>query len=71
MITIQAKIEPGSEISESFSNAIRIATTLSCCLEFVFNDVTCIAKPNGDAEKGVNAYYSALNTVSLHKYAIS
>jgi hypothetical protein len=70
-ITLKIEAEPGSQIEETFEEAIRLATLLTCTTEFKFNEVVCWGRPDGDVKKGVKEYLSAINRDSKYKYASS
>lgn len=56
MVTIKIEIDLGTTVHNAFTEAIRIARILSCKVQFKFNDVTCIAHPDGYPEVGVESW---------------
>ena len=59
LLTIKVRILGGATIESAFKEAIRLATELSCKIEFNFNGINCIAFPDGDYLKGVENYHCA------------
>jgi sugar/nucleoside kinase (ribokinase family) len=69
MLTIKVEASPGSEIEETFEEAIGIAKKLNCRVKFDFNGVKCIASPKGNAQRGADRYSEALQSEDSHKCA--
>lgn len=69
--TLKLECDAGSSIDSAFLTAIVIADKLDVCVEFIFNDVTCMAFKNGNIHKGVNEYYQKLNSTAKIKIATS
>lgn len=68
---IKAEFLAGSEIQQSFKEAIRVAGILGCNIEFMFNGVKCIAYPGGSAKNGEAAYLGSLHSDAKYKTAHS
>ena len=62
MANIKIEFNPCDEINieYSFREAIRISRVLGVGVLFTFNDVKCFAHPDGDIDKGVDAYHDAI-----------
>lgn len=71
IMTIKAEFIAGTEITQAFFEAIRVAKILNCNIEFQFNGVTCIAEPNGDHMKGSSNYNNSLESKVNFKIAFS
>lgn len=59
MATILITFNFGLDIKDCFVEAQRLANLLSVIIEFKFNDTTCFAYADGDAEKGAVNYLQA------------
>ncbi|HEX6171371.1 MAG TPA: hypothetical protein VFZ33_16905 [Chitinophagaceae bacterium] len=69
MLTIKVEAQPGSEIEQTFQQAIELSKKLDCWIDFNFNGVHCMANPNGNPKTGAENYHKAIR--SNHKYAHS
>lgn len=70
-MTIKAEFLPGTEIEAAFAEASRVAGILGVQIEFPFNDVTCFARPGGDAKRGAEHYRREFNSDSKYKTAFN
>ena len=61
----------GDDINGVFTEAIRIAKQLNCSTEFDINGVTCLAHPEGFADKGVAMYHRQLKLGSKYPIAVT
>jgi len=71
MLTITVECSPGSDITDSFQDAIELSNKLNCCIRFSFNSVTCLVKPNGSVRTGVEQWNEALSSKARFKFARS
>jgi hypothetical protein len=71
MLTIKADVTAGSDIEQAFKDAIKLADTLNCFVEFDFNGILCSANPGGNAAKGSAHYFEQLNSKDSFKFATS
>ena len=71
LMTIHASFRPGTDIESAFREAITIAFKLHCEIDFVFNGVTCCARPNSSAEIGIDRYHKERDEDLPVKIAIS
>lgn len=69
--TIKINFGPGSDIENSFIEAVRISKLLGVYTEFQFNGVTCIGRPDGDPSIGVRAYHDLASNKRDFKLAIA
>lgn len=65
IVTLKVEIGLGSSVFKVFEEAIRVATQLNVYIEFNFNGVTCLARPNDDAKKSVKSYIIAVNNKQI------
>lgn len=56
-LNIKVGIDPGSTIYEACKDAVGLANQLNSCIEFTFNDVHCMAVPNGDPDRLAASYH--------------
>lgn len=66
-LSLKVEFTSGDIIANAFAEAVAIATKLDVCVEFKFNDVTCIAFPGGDWEAGAKMYHDRIS----HKYPVA
>jgi hypothetical protein len=69
--TIKLEFNAGDHIKDAFTEAIRIAKQLNCSAKFDFNGVTCLAHPEGLANKGVAMYNRQLKQDSKYRLAVA
>jgi hypothetical protein len=69
MITLTAKVSPGTTISKACKEAIQLADRVQCRIDFVFNDVKVSARPGAMPEELVIAWQRAIDSDSPYKYA--
>jgi hypothetical protein len=69
--TIKLEFNAGDDIKGAFTEAIRIAKQLNCFTEFEFNDVTCLAHPEGVVDEGVAMYHRQLKEGSRYRIAVT
>jgi len=68
-ISLKIECSPGSDITDAFQESVNLANKLNICIDFTFNGVYCMAKPNGVIRNGVEEYHEALKDKSQHKFA--
>lgn len=56
-ISIEVKMSPGTCIEDAAKEACDLATKVGVSIEFKFNDVLCVAQPNGNVSELVGKYY--------------
>lgn len=71
MLTIKVEPTAGSHISKTFKEAIELAQKTNCYIEFDFNEVKCIASPQGIWEKGEEMYHDAIKSKDKYKFALT
>lgn len=69
--TVKLEFNAGDDIKDAFTEAIRISKQLNCYTEFNFNGVTCLAHPEGFADKGVAMYHRQLELGSKYPVAVT
>jgi hypothetical protein len=70
-LTINVYVDPGTDISAAFIQAVALASKCDVCVSFTFNGVTCIAFPNGSPSAGVMEFGESLKSDRPHKFAIA
>jgi len=60
-ITLKAEATAGSSIENAAIDAIALANRIGVYVEFNFNGVTCLARPNDNEDGLVAAYFDALH----------
>ena len=68
-ISLKIECSPGSDITDAFQAAVELANKLNICIDFTFNEVECMAKPNGSIKNGVDEYHEVLKGKSKYKFA--
>lgn len=68
-LTIKAEVSPGCDIENAFIMAVNLAKRLDCTVEFDFNGVTCLSRPEGDISTGVAEYHRAIQESTVYKIA--
>lgn len=59
--SITVNFNAGNTIEDAFGDAVELATKLDCCIEFMFNNVICVAYPHDNPITGAKAYYQAVD----------
>ena len=52
----------GTLIEHAYKEAMELANRMKCSIRFFFNGIDCVASPDGDLDKGVKSYYTALKS---------
>lgn len=66
---LKIELTPGTNIETAFSEAIRLAKTLSCTIEFNFNGITCFGYTEGKVENGVKNYFEVSKPGNQYRIA--
>jgi hypothetical protein len=67
--TLKIEFSAGTNIEDAFAEAICIASILGCYTTFMFNDVRCLASPEGLTTNGTKAYYESLKMDATNRFA--
>lgn len=62
--------QPGCDIFECASSAIRIARCLGVNVEFTFNEVRCFAVPQGEPDVLVGQYRAAIRKRTTFAHSV-
>ena len=60
-LVLQVEIRMYSPVLSAFEDAVQIASSLGCSVQFKFNGVICEVPPHGDVDIGMKKYLEAVS----------